>query len=65
MDEGQFAGNFGRSTRYSQITAAGHLWFSLKSVEIHVWTREPGGGAIDVDSRQAGYAFGVCIYECF
>ena len=65
MDEGQFAGNFGRSTGYSQIAATGHLWFSLKSVEIHVWTREPGGGAIDVDSRQVGYAFGVRIYECF
>ena len=56
MDEGQFAENFGSSTRYSQVFTHGHAWLSLKSIEIHVWTREPGGGAINVDSNQAGYA---------
>ena len=61
MDEGQFVGNFGSSTEYSQVFTHGHTWLSLKSVEIHVWTREPGGGAIDVDSNQAGYAVGVRI----
>jgi len=66
MDEGQFAGNFGSSTGYSRIVASGHTWLSLRSVEIHVWTREPGGDAIDVDSsHQAGYAFGVHVYEHF
>ena len=66
MDEGQFVGNFGSSTGYSQIVASGHPWLSLKSVEIHVWTCEPGRGPINVDSsHQAGYAFRVHIYECF
>ena len=50
--------------RYSEIVVDKHTWFSLSSVEFHVWTRKPGASKIDLDSLNGdGYAFGVSI--CF
>lgn len=37
-----------------------YTWFSLSSVEFHVWIRKPGESKIDLDSLSGdGYAFGL------
>ena len=48
--------------RYSEIIVDEHTWFSLSSVEFHVWTCKPGASKINLDSLNGdGYAFGVSI----
>lgn len=44
----------------SQVVVDGHTWFSLSSVEIHVWIRRPGDTRIILDCQESdGYAFGT------
>ncbi|KAI5985347.1 hypothetical protein EDD15DRAFT_2302764 [Pisolithus albus] len=44
----------------SQVVVDGHTWFSLSSVEIHVWVRQPNDTRIVLDRREGdGYAFGT------
>ena len=48
---------------YSQVVIDKHTWFSLSSVEFHVWIRKPGASKIDINSVDGdGYAFGVSIH---
>ena len=48
---------------YSQVVVDKHTWFSLSSVEFHVWIRKPGASKIDINSVDGdGYAFGVSIH---
>lgn len=47
---------------YAEVVVDGHTWFSLSSVEFHVWVRKPGASKVDVDSLDSdGYAFGVSV----
>ena len=47
----------------SQVVVNKHMWFSLSSVEIHVWIHKPGASKIDINSVDGdGYAFGVSIH---
>ncbi|KIK14322.1 hypothetical protein PISMIDRAFT_17362 [Pisolithus microcarpus 441] len=34
---------------FHQVVIDGHMWFSLSSVEIHIWTRQAGGLQIKLD----------------
>ncbi|KAI6119908.1 hypothetical protein EDD16DRAFT_1519266 [Pisolithus croceorrhizus] len=45
---------------FSRVVVDGHTWFSLSSVEIYVWTRQPGDTRIILDYQESdGYAFGT------
>ncbi|KAI6137811.1 hypothetical protein BKA82DRAFT_4265626 [Pisolithus tinctorius] len=45
---------------FSHIVVDGHTWFSLSSVEIHVWIRQEDGSKINVDRLDDdGYAVGT------
>lgn len=44
----------------TQVIVDGHTWFSLSSVEIHLWMRQPGDSKLDIDHQEGdGYAFGT------
>ncbi|KAI6015726.1 hypothetical protein BKA83DRAFT_4498396 [Pisolithus microcarpus] len=44
----------------TQVIVDGHTWFSLSSVEIHLWMRRPGDSKLDIDLQEGdGYAFGT------
>ncbi|KAI6017621.1 hypothetical protein BKA83DRAFT_4128209 [Pisolithus microcarpus] len=34
---------------FHRVVIDGHMWFSLSSVEIHIWTRQAGGLQIKLD----------------
>ncbi|KAI5990937.1 hypothetical protein EDD15DRAFT_2369305 [Pisolithus albus] len=45
---------------FHQVVVDGHTWFSLSSVEIHVWTRQAGGSPIELDRLDGDeYAVGM------
>ncbi|KAI6132691.1 hypothetical protein EDD17DRAFT_981447 [Pisolithus thermaeus] len=49
----------------SQVVVDGHTWFSLSSVEIHLWVRQPGDTRIVLDRQEGdGYALGT-LYPTF
>ena len=55
-----WASRYGDAQEYARVVIDGHMWFSLSSVEIHVWVQKPGELRIDLDSlSKDGYASGV------
>lgn len=45
---------------FHRVVVDGHTWFSLSSVEIHVWTRQAGRSEIEIDHSDGGeYAVGT------
>ncbi|KAI5995204.1 hypothetical protein EDD15DRAFT_728043 [Pisolithus albus] len=39
---------------FHRVVVDGHTWFSLSSVEIHVWTRRTGRSEIEIDQLDGG-----------
>ena len=59
MTQNEWTSSCGNS-QYARVVADGYTWFSLSSVELHVWIRKPSESKIDLDSMSGdGYAFGV------
>jgi len=47
---------------FSSVTADGFTWFSLSSVEFHLWIRKPGGLKIRIDCfDEDSYGYGVSL----
>jgi len=45
---------------FSLVTADGHTWFSISSVQFHLWIRKPGESKIRMDCfDEDSYAYGV------
>ena len=69
MTADDWASRYGDAQEYAWVVIDGHTWFSLSSVEIHVWVQKPGKSRIDLDSlSEDGYASGVCphfMYQWF
>ena len=60
MTRTEWQGNLGVED-FASVVVDGHTWFSLATVEIHIWTREDG--LIDIDELDGtGYAYGVCCF---
>ena len=58
---GVWAHNYGSEEHFSRVVVDGHVWFSLSSVEIHIWVRQDRDCKIDLNcSSGDGYARGVC-----
>ncbi|KAI5981789.1 hypothetical protein EDC04DRAFT_2916242 [Pisolithus marmoratus] len=56
----EWGDRLGDQDTFSQVVVDGHTWFSLSSVEIHIWIRQPGDTGIVLDRREGeGYAFGT------
>ena len=62
LSHSQWANNYGDGQNFVRIAVDGHTWFSLASVEIHLWVRQHGA-KIDLNcSNSDGYASGVCYF---
>lgn len=60
MTADDWMSRYGDAQEYAQVVIDGHTWFSLSSIELHVWIQKPGELKIDLDSlRGDGYAYGV------
>ena len=60
MTEEEWPGIYGDAKKYLEVVVDRYSWFSLSSVELHVWIRKAGTTNIDVGCRDGdGYAFGV------
>jgi len=60
MTQTEWRGDLGAED-FASVVVDGHTWFSLSSVEIHVWTRKDG--PINVDDLDSDrYASGVCCF---
>ena len=60
MTEEEWPEFYGDAKKYLEVVVDHYSWFSLSSVELHVWIRKAGAKNIDVDCRDGdGYAFGV------
>jgi len=47
---------------FSLVTMDGFTWFSLSSVEFHLWIRKPGGSKIRIDFfNKDSYGYGVSL----
>ena len=58
----QWANNYGDGQNFVRIAVDGHTWFSLASVEIHLWVHQHSA-KIDLNcSNGDGYASGVCYF---
>ncbi|KAI6022722.1 hypothetical protein EDC04DRAFT_2727979 [Pisolithus marmoratus] len=48
------------NNEFTAVIVDSHTWFSLSSVEIHLWMRQPGNSELDIDRQEGdGYAFGT------
>ena len=60
MTEDEWPGIHGDAEKYAEVVVDDYSWFSLSSVELHVWIRKPGATKIDIDCKDGdGYGFGV------
>ena len=60
MTADDWMSRYGDAQEYARVVIDGHTWFSLSSIELHVWIQKPGELKIDLDSlRGDGYASGV------
>ena len=51
---------------FTSVTADGYTWFSLASVEFHLWIRKPGESKIRMHCLdEDSYAYGVCLRFVF
>ena len=64
MNKMKWARNYGNAKEYASITVDEHTWFTLSSVEIHIWTRLPGQSKIDL-SRLDGDCYASGVRPCF
>lgn len=70
MEELEWSSRFGNAEEYAQVVDDDHTWFSLSSVELHVWTHKPSESRINVDSLDRdSYMLGVhssfhFMYQC-
>ena len=48
---------------FSSVTVDGFTWFSLSSVEFHLWIHKPGGPKIRIDCfNEDSYGYGVSLH---
>ncbi|KAL4069360.1 hypothetical protein J3A83DRAFT_4250782 [Scleroderma citrinum] len=60
MTHGKWSNNYGNNQEFAEIVVDGHTWFSLSSVEIHVWVRQHGDPKVDLNCPDGnGYASGT------
>ena len=60
MTEEEWPGIYGDPKEYMEVVIDNYSWFSLSSVELHLWIHKPSMMKIDLDCRDGdGYAFGV------
>ena len=60
MTQSEWARYYMNPQEYLRVVVDDYTWFSLSSVEFHVWIRKLGESKIDLDSLSGdGYAFGV------
>ncbi|KAL4066831.1 hypothetical protein J3A83DRAFT_4374911 [Scleroderma citrinum] len=54
---GKWSNNYGNNQEFAEIVVDGHMWFSLSSVEIHVWVCQHGDPKVDLNCPDGnGYA---------
>ncbi|KAI6135877.1 hypothetical protein EV401DRAFT_2095709 [Pisolithus croceorrhizus] len=60
LTEDEWRCHLGDMNDIAQVIVDGHTWFSLLSVEIHLWMQQPGDSKLDIDHQEGGgYAFGM------
>ena len=59
MMEDEWPGIHGDAEKYAEVVVDDYSWFSLSSVELHIWTHKPGAMNIDVDCK-GGDGYGFC-----
>ncbi|KIM58302.1 hypothetical protein SCLCIDRAFT_28197 [Scleroderma citrinum Foug A] len=60
MTQAKWTSSYGKKGMFTQVVVDGHTWFSLSSVEIHIWVHQPGKSKIDLNCLDdRGYACGM------
>ena len=61
MTQDEFTSHSHEHEGFARVVVDKHTWFELASMELHVWVRQAGKPAIDLDCLDgASYASGVC-----
>ncbi|KAL4080794.1 hypothetical protein J3A83DRAFT_4202492 [Scleroderma citrinum] len=60
MTQETWTSNGSGEDEFGRVVVDDHVWFSLSSVEIHLWVRQPGNSKINLDRSDGdGYAVGT------